>query len=97
MENLVYIYLRRQQDELYYFKEKGECDFVVFNKEKIKALIQVCHQINDLNIERETQGLLEAMKYFKVSEGVIVTMNQKDVINVDSFEIRLVPAWEYVG
>jgi len=97
LENLVYIYLRRQQDELYYFKEKGECDFVVFNKEKIKALIQVCHQINDLNIERETQGLLEAMKYFKVSEGVIVTMNQKDVINVDSFEIRLVPAWEYVG
>ena len=97
LENLVYIFLRRQHKELYYFKDKGECDFVIFEKGKTNALIQVCQQINDMNKEREIQGLVEAMKFFNISEGTIVTMNQRDMIDIDGYVIRMVPAWEYVA
>ena len=34
LENMVYMQLRRQTREIYYFAEKKECDFVVFEKGK---------------------------------------------------------------
>jgi len=32
LENLVFLHLRRSYSEIYYFSEKKECDFIVFNK-----------------------------------------------------------------
>jgi predicted AAA+ superfamily ATPase len=40
-ENLVFLHLRRKCSEIYYFDEKGECDFVVFKQGKLIELIQV--------------------------------------------------------
>src|SRR5690606_5903255 len=31
-ENLIYMHLRRKHKEIYYFSERGECDFIVFNR-----------------------------------------------------------------
>lgn len=97
-ENLIYLHLRRQKgnNQLYYFKEKGECDFIVFHKGNAQQAIQVCFEINDMNFDREYQGLLEAIQFFELKEGVIVTLNQKDTFKEGDITIRMIPAHEYL-
>jgi uncharacterized protein len=81
---------------LYYFQEKKECDFVVFEKGKPKELIQVCYDLTAANLERETSGLYAAMDYFKMPSGKIVTLNQKDKFNKDGKKIEVVPLNEFL-
>lgn len=92
LENLIYLHLRRMYTDLYYFREKGECDFVVMNKGQIQRVVQLCYQIDDLNFGREYSGLLEAMTFFKLTQGVIVTFNQEDIFEEDGVTISLIPA-----
>ena len=96
LENLVYIYLRRSYSEIYYFKEKQECDFVVSEKGRITQLVQVCSELDDLNWEREYEGLVAAMQYFKLKQATIVTLTQSDTISDKGRTIRLVPADEWM-
>ena len=49
-----------------------------------------------MNFQREYSGLLEAMKFFKKTEGLIVTFDQKDIFEKDGLTVRLVPANEYL-
>ena len=67
LENLVYIHLRTKYKELFYFKDKGECDFVAMERGNVKQLVQVSHLVDDMNFEREYGGLLRAMKFFNYS------------------------------
>jgi predicted AAA+ superfamily ATPase len=45
-ENMVFLSLRRKYSEIFYFSERGECDFVVCQKGKPKLLIQACVQLS---------------------------------------------------
>ena len=96
LENCVYQHLRRTSHELYYFKEKRECDFLVFENNQIKQVVQVCYQLNDENFDREYQGLLEAMQFFNVTEGVIVTLEQQDEFEQDGMKVKVVRLWDYL-
>jgi len=94
LENLVFLHYRRQGKELFYFHEKKECDFVVFENGKISEAVQVCHEVNEDNLKREIAGLIEALDFFGLEKGTIVTFNQADVYLVDGKEIKLVPLRE---
>lgn len=96
LENLIFLHLRRKPGNICYYKEKGECDFVVAEKGKVSHAIQVCHQITDQNFARKYNGLLEAMKAFNLSEGIIVTTNQADSFEEDGRHIRLMPANQFL-
>lgn len=96
-ENLIYLHLRRKFRDLYYFKEKGECDFVAIVNGKADELIQVCYKIDDMNFQREYAGLIEAMKFFQKQAGAIVTLNQKDLFEKDGLIVKLIPAHEYLA
>lgn len=95
LENAVYIHLRNQGTKMYYFREKRECDFVLFNQEKCVKAIQVCHEIHSENQEREVSGLIEAMTFFDLQEGFIITFNQKDEIQKEGKTIFLIPSFEF--
>jgi predicted AAA+ superfamily ATPase len=96
LENMVYLHLKRQYNELYYFNNKGECDFVAFKNGKLKALIQVCLVLTPDNMDREVNGLLEAMKFFQVEKGVIVTFADLDRIDINGVCIKVIPAFEFL-
>ena len=96
LENAIYIYLRQLHLKLFYFREKGECDFVVFDQEKCLMAIQVCEEIHSDNKDREINGLLEALRFFNLKKGVIVTKNQKDILKYEDIEIELIPGYEFV-
>ncbi len=97
LENLIYNHLRRSYRDIFYFKEaQSECDFVVFEKSQCKALIQVCYDLDVNNRQREVNGLLDAMEFFGMDQGTIVTMKQKDVIVDGARQIDVVPAYMFL-
>jgi predicted AAA+ superfamily ATPase len=97
LENMVYMELRRKTHEIYYFSAKKECDFVVFNKGKFSGLYQVCLQLGSDNLDRELEGMKEAMNFFKVKKGTIITQNQTDSFTVDGKTISVLPFYNWAG
>lgn len=97
LENLVYLHLRRQGKEIYYYKNKKECDFVATKRGVPEELYQVCAELNSMNIERETDGLYEAMKFFNMEIGYIITKNQNDTFTKDKMTIKAIPAWQWMS
>ncbi|WP_194972812.1 ATP-binding protein [Aquiflexum lacus] len=87
LENLVYLNFRKKNKKLYYFKEKKECDFVVFEGTVCRWLIQVTNELNPDNRDREVEGLVEAMGFFNMDEGYIITMNQSDQLTKENKKI----------
>lgn len=95
LENLVFIDLRRRGCELYYHKDKHECDFVVKEGIRITKAFQVCYELNDDNFKRETDGLIEAMEEYDLDFGVILTFDQEDGFDFDGRKVAVVPLWKY--
>ena len=95
LENVVYWELRRHYKQLYYFNENNsECDFIVCDKNMPIILIQVCMTLNAENQKREVKGVQEAMKFFRMDKGYIVTLDQKDKIRVEDGWIEVIPVYE---
>ena len=94
LENCVFLLLRRKNRNIFYYKGKGECDFVVWNAGTITAAIQVTYELNEDNRRREIGGLVEAMDKFNLASGTIVTVDQVDALNIGEKVISVFPAWE---
>ena len=95
-ENLVFLHLRRTHKDIFYFRAKKECDFVVLEKSKVTKAIQACLHVTSENFERELSGLKEAMQAFDLSYGQIVTLNQADKFVENGVTIELVPAKDFL-
>ncbi|HAG15526.1 MAG TPA: ATPase [Bacteroidales bacterium] len=100
LENAIFIFLRQKFGSLYektifYFKEKHECDFVVFDRDKPTHCIQVSYDISEAETrKRELSGLVEAMNFFKLEKGYIITAEQEEEIIIDSKQILVRPAFK---
>ena len=94
-ENVVYWSIRRKTKKISYFSDGiSECDFIFQMDEEYKA-IQVCYEINRDNQEREISGLLAALRFFKLSEGIILTVYQTDKIFIEGMTIHMLPAFAF--
>jgi Predicted ATPase (AAA+ superfamily) len=91
LENLVYLIFRKTTYQLFYYREKKECDFVVFEEKICKWAVQVSEKIHSENKNREIEGLFEAMSFFDLKEGFILTLDQEDSLSVDGKMIRILP------
>lgn len=96
-ENMIYLHLRRKYENIYYYSEKQECDFVVVEKNHPKLVIQACFELNADNLDRETGGLFDAMSFFGFKNGTIVTLNQKDNFEQNGKKITVIPAHEFLS
>jgi len=96
MENLVLIELLRKKKEVYYWKENKEVDFVVRERTKVKQLINVCVEANSKTKKREVNGLLEAMKQFKLNRGLIITENYLGEEKIKGRKIKYIPLWVWL-
>jgi predicted AAA+ superfamily ATPase len=96
LENIVFIELKRRGCEIYYHKEKKECDFVIYDKGKIVEALQVCYELDEDNKKREFEGLLEAMKKYKLKEGLLLTNDEEEEIILEGKKIHVIPVWKWL-
>ena len=96
LENMVFLHLRRKNKHIFYYKDKGECDFVVMEKNKAISAVQVCLNVNDENFQREYDGLVETMRALGLTEGLIVTLDQSDRFEKDGLSVKMISAHEYL-
>lgn len=97
LENLVFLELKRRSFEIYFHKEKKECDFLIRQKNQITQAIQVCSDLsNPTTKKREIEGLLEAMRTYHLSEGICLTEYDEEIIQVDTFQIQILPIWKWL-
>jgi predicted AAA+ superfamily ATPase len=57
LENIVFLKLKREGREIWYFKGKKECDFIYRTENKKLAAVQVTWQVGPQNEKREIEGL----------------------------------------
>jgi predicted AAA+ superfamily ATPase len=105
LENCVYNILRAKAGcsglpadlGIYYFTSKNgsECDFI-FSPKNNPSCIQVCWELTIDNQDREINGLLEAMDFFNLDYGLIITFNTEDIIQTAGKKIDVIPVWKYL-
>lgn len=100
LENNIFFFLRSQlnmgQHLRYYKGRSKECDFVLSDREKTAALIQVSLRIEDPDTyQREITGLLEASEILHCDTLYIVTEDTEKTVQETGREIRIIPAWKF--
>jgi len=95
-ENLVFLHLRAKTKSIYYFKEKQQVDFYAKLDDK-EVLANVSYKIDDEKTkQREINGLIEAMKYFKLDIGYLITEDVENVIEIGDKKIFVMPLYKYL-
>ena len=94
LENLVFNTLSKD-NEIFYYSNRYECDFLLVKNKNVTAAIQVCYDLNDENKEREISGLRKAMEVFNLKEGLILTFEQEEIIQ-EKFKISVKPIWKWL-
>jgi len=95
LENVVFLNLRKGSNEIFYYSEKGECDFVVKDSSKFRVY-QVTLELSDDNKDREIKGLVEACKKLNTKEGTILTFDEEDQMVEEGVKIEILPVWKYL-
>jgi predicted AAA+ superfamily ATPase len=97
-ENMLFNALRvRTADICYYADKTGECDFVLDSHKDKPLLMQACVELTRDNEEREIRGLVNALAFFDLKEGVVITRDQRDTILEAGKRIAVIPAWDFIG
>ncbi|WP_236749126.1 ATP-binding protein [Acidianus manzaensis] len=96
MENIVFLQLRREGKEVYYWKENGksegaEIDFVVSENFEVKEIIQVTYAEDKVE-EREIKSLKKAEKELKPEKITLITWN----INGKIKDYDAIPLWYWL-
>lgn len=93
LENLVFLNLRRQSKEVYYYKTKTgkEVDFYLPRE---RLLIQSTQSMTDPLVNaRETASIAEAMEETKIKQGLILTEGEE---TYDHKKIKIMPIWKWL-
>lgn len=97
LEQVVFLELKRRGSEIYFFKEKAECDFIVKRGSEVTEAIQVCVTLaDDKTRKRELRGLLECCASFGLQEGLIITAETADEWETDGVKIAVMPLYRWL-
>lgn len=101
LENIVYNELRYRKQNIYFHKQKYECDFIIKKDLQISEAIQVCISLkNSETKQRELNGLLDALSTYHLQEGIILTLDEqgeeKHIFQATEFTVKIVPVWKWL-
>ena len=95
LENVVFLELKRRGLELYYHRDKQECDFIITENERATTAIQVSLTLNN-NKDREFRALLEAMDTYRMDSGLILTEAEEFEENIQGKKVVVKPIWKWL-
>lgn len=93
LDNIVFGQLRRKGEEIFYFEEKRECDFIVKDEQGKLFLCQVALELNEKNREREIKGLVEARQRLNEKEGTLYSYDEEGNKIAKEMNIKIMPVW----
>jgi len=103
VENTVFIEIKRKNcanpllGVFYWISKSHEVDFVVKDGLRVKELIQVCWNSEEVEVKkREIEGLLEAMREFKVNKSILITKEEEGKEKIKNKKIKLIPLWKWL-
>lgn len=97
LENIVFNELQRRNEEVYFHKHKAECDFLIKRELEIVQAIQVSKTLMDLEVrEREMRGMKEAMDMYALQKGLILTMDEEGLEEIEGGQVRIMPIWKWL-
>jgi len=96
LENIVAVELYRRRVEMFYSKNRHECDFVLKHGTKPDAAIQVCWALNPDNQKREFRGLVEAMRNFNINHGLVLTYDEEGEEEIEGRKVHILPVWKWL-
>jgi predicted AAA+ superfamily ATPase len=95
-ENVAFLHLTQAGKEVFYWKGKAECDFLVRSGRSPGEAIQVCHTLTEEVKDRELKGLLEAMEKFKLETGLVITESYEGQEKHKGKSVSFVPLWKWL-
>ena len=97
LENIVFLHLKMAGKEIFFHKEQKECDFITRKGNSIVEAIQVATHLSDPKVrKRELDGLLEAITAYHLKEGLILTENEAEILEIDGYKIEIMPIWKWL-
>lgn len=98
LENTVFIALRRQSKDIFYYKTKlqKEVDFVVMSTKGELSLFQVCYSMKEGPTRlREMAAIKEAALELGLGRGTIITFDHEENLTEAGIEIDCIPYWKW--
>lgn len=95
LENIVFVELKRKGKDIYYHRDRYECDFVISENRMITDAIQVTASLKD-NKTREYGGLVEALERYNLDEGLVLTDDDEFDDIVEDKIIKVRPVWKWL-
>ena len=94
---MIFTYILEEK-EIFYFHDKGECDFVIREGKDIVAAYQVTVSLKDEKTrKREEDGLKAAMDAFGLREGYIITKDETEERKLsDGRVVHVVPFYRWI-
>lgn len=96
LEALVFQELARRHKEVWYYRERSECDFIVFGPGRKPLLYQVCYELTDGNRDREFRGLVEAAGKMGVAAGTLITVSDEGSEQIEGVSLAIRSAWRWL-
>lgn len=95
LENMVCVELLRRRNQtfndIYYYKNGYEIDFVLCNNNKVVELIQVSTDISVVKtFNRETNALLRASESLQCNNLTLITLNENRMLNINGKSINII-------
>ncbi len=95
-ENIVFIELKRHHDNIFYYKDEQEVDFI-YLKNGNPNIINVSHDIDNAETRnREIDGLVKAMKKLNLIESILITEYHERDVTIEDFTIHVIPLWKWL-
>ena len=97
-ETIVAVELKRQGKEIYYWKNvrHEEVDFVI-NEREVSQIIQVCYDVNDINVKkRELTALIKAAKELKCKNLLVITSEYEGEEKFDGKTVKFIPLLKWL-
>ncbi len=99
MENLVFLELKRQGKEIYFYSQPigYEVDFVIREGLRIKQLIQVCYSVaREETKKREIKGLLRTGRDLICNNLLVITSDYEGEERIKNKKIKYIPLWKWL-
>ena len=95
-ENIVFLQLRRNVKDIFYWKSNQEIDFIYSENEQLK-LINVAYDLTQTStLNREINGLSEGMKKTNINKAYLINAEKEEKITTEIGTIYIIPLWKWL-